>query len=241
MQIVIPMAGLGSRLNNYDKPNPLINVNGKPMIIRALESLKISGDYFFIIRKSPHLDELYETLKYFDPTCKIHILEELTRGAAETVLCMEQEYNPQDKLVIANCDQIMEWNSDLFLHSTRNPIYDGLVVTYHAQTEKNSYARLDEYGNVTEILEKQVVSTASLNGIHFWKKTEDFIRSAKKMIMDGRTTNNEYYVAPTFNLLIEEGKKIGIFHIPVEQHHAVGTPEDLEKYLKHVDKRNENK
>ena len=70
----------------------------------------------------------------------------------------------------------------------------------------------------------------SLNGIHFWKKGSDFVKSAELMIKNNERYNNEFYIGPTYNTLIEQGKKIGIYHIPNEQHHAVGTPEDLLKY-----------
>ena len=51
--VVIPMAGLGSRFprDKFHLPKPLIDVNGKPMIQRAIESLDIDGQYYFIIRE----------------------------------------------------------------------------------------------------------------------------------------------------------------------------------------------
>ena len=50
MNIIIPMAGEGSRfLKNQYLPKPLIDVNGKPMIVRAIESLGLDGQYYFII------------------------------------------------------------------------------------------------------------------------------------------------------------------------------------------------
>jgi hypothetical protein len=33
--------------------------------------------------------------------------------------------------------------------------------------------------------------------------------------------------------MIQMGKTIGIYHIPNEQHHAVGVPIDLERFLKY--------
>ena len=36
------------------------------------------------------------------------------------------------------------------------------------------------------------------------------------------------------NSLINQGKKIGVYHIPNDQHNAVGTPEDLIKYTDRV-------
>ena len=54
------------------------------------------------------------------------------------------------------------------------------------------------------------------------------------MINNNENYNGEFYVAPTYNSLIKKGKKIGVYHIPNEQHNAVGTPEDLIKYADKV-------
>jgi CTP:phosphocholine cytidylyltransferase-like protein len=55
MNIIIPAAGLGKRFKDdgYSVPKLLINVLGKPMIVRVLESLKIGKQdkiFMFAIR-----------------------------------------------------------------------------------------------------------------------------------------------------------------------------------------------
>lgn len=49
INIVIPMAGLGSRFakEGYEKPKPFIDVNGKPMIVRVLENLYYPNARYF--------------------------------------------------------------------------------------------------------------------------------------------------------------------------------------------------
>ena len=57
INIVIPMAGLGSRFVNagYDKPKPFIDVKGVPMIVRVLENLKYPNARYIIIARKEHL------------------------------------------------------------------------------------------------------------------------------------------------------------------------------------------
>jgi dTDP-glucose pyrophosphorylase len=225
------MAGLGSRFPRSQYPSkPLIDIKGKPMIIRAIESLDLDGKYYFVIRKDKSLDEIKQKVNEIVDSTFIEI-DHITEGPAVTALMCSEFLDTTDELVIANCDQIMEWNSKLFLHNAR--LYDGCVVTYHSDTPKNSYARLDKNGNVVQIKEKEVISNISLNGIHYWDKAQYFIDSANEMIeANDRAPNNEFYVAPTYNYMINRGLDVGIFHIPNEQHNAVGIPEDLETYLK---------
>ena len=60
MNILIPMAGAGSRFERagYKLPKPLIDVCGKPMIERVIESLssnKLDTNFIFVVQKE-HLD-----------------------------------------------------------------------------------------------------------------------------------------------------------------------------------------
>jgi dTDP-glucose pyrophosphorylase len=239
MNILIPMAGLGSRFprEKFKKTKPLIEINSVPMIIRSVESLDLKGNYLFVIRKDEFSSELKSIIKNIQKNTDVIEIDYQTSGPASTALLFSERINSNEELVIANCDQIMQWNSKNFLHNARQ--YDGAIVTYHATTNKNSYARLNKFGEVIEIKEKEVISTTSLNGIHYWKRGSDFVNSANKMILvNDKAKNGEYYIGPSYNYMIKDGLTVGIFHIPNEMHHAVGDPEDLIKFINYENNRN---
>lgn len=233
INIIIPMAGEGSRFpKDQYLPKPLIDVNGKPMIVRAIESLGINGQYHFVIRRNDYAGLVKDIIKKVVNDPMFVEITETTEGPACSALLFKDQINNDEELVIANCDQIMEWNSDLFFHNVR--LYDGAVVTYYSETDKNSYVKLNRKGNVIEVREKEVISSISLNGIHYWKQGQHFVKSAEAMIAAGdRAPNGEFYIAPTYNYMIKDGLSVGIHHIPNEQHHAVGVPVDLERFLQY--------
>ena len=89
MNIVIPMAGLGSRFadSGYTFPKPLVEVGGRPMIQVVVDSLDLQGRYIFLCRRE-HLDK-YALEDLFDRLTDDHAVvpvEDLTEGAACTVL-----------------------------------------------------------------------------------------------------------------------------------------------------------
>ena len=208
------MAGIGSRFKDegYEQPKPLINV---------LDDENVKS----LLRKTK-------------PDCLIYEIDYLTEGPASTCLLTSDVIDCEEPLVIANCDQIMEWDSELFVDEIQRSYCDGAVVTYSADTNKNSYVKIDSNGHAVEFAEKRVISEFSLNGIHYWKHGSDFVSSTKKMIEKNIRVNNEFYIAPTYNELILNKKKIIIHHINKSLHHAVGTPEDLKKYEDLQTKRN---
>lgn len=228
------MAGEGTRFprDTYKIPKPLIQINGIPMIQRAVESLGLTGTYHFVIRKDSYYDQVCTILHSIFNSPKIISVDETTEGPASSCLLFKDYIDNEDELVIANCDQIMWWDPDLFLISARYYKYDGLIVTYTTNTPKNSYAKIDRNGFVQEIREKQVISDISLNGIHYWRKGKYFVQSTEDMIKnEDRAPNGEFYVGPSYNYMIKNGLKVGIHHIPNCQHNSVGVPDDLQKFL----------
>jgi len=234
MNILIPMAGEGTRFpkDTYKIPKPLIDIQGLPMIQRAVESLNLPGKYHFVVRKDSYYDQVCTLLHKVLPDPKIISVEETTEGPAASCLLFKNFIDNEEELVIANCDQIMWWDADLFLTTARYYKYDGVVVTYSTTTPKNSYAKIDHNGFVVDIKEKEVISDISLNGIHYWRKGKYFVQSAEFMIkQNDRAPNGEFYVGPSYNHMICSGLKVGIHHIPNWQHNPVGVPEDLKTYL----------
>jgi NDP-sugar pyrophosphorylase family protein len=237
VNIVIPMAGLGNRfkINGYEEIKPMIKIGNKKMIELAINSIGVDGDFIFIVNNyKGQSNDLINLLNVIVNNPKIIEIDYLTEGPASSVLLAKEFINNDVPLIVTNCDQIMEWDSKDFYETIKETDKDGIVVTYNVLTEKNSYVKLDENGDATLFAEKKIISEHSLNGIHFWKKGSDFISSSESMISKNIRVNNEFYIAPTYNEMISENKKIGVYHIDKSKHWSVGTPDDLEKYLKHA-------
>jgi dTDP-glucose pyrophosphorylase len=230
INILIPMAGEGSRFKNtHSLPKPLISINDKPMIVRAIESLGITGKYHFVIRNNEFMQQTIGAIYSICPDPNIVSVNYTPNGAAASALIMEDYINKDDELIIANCDQIMNWNAYDVISDMRT--YDGAVVTITDNDPKHSYVRIED-GFAIQFVEKEVISKHALTGIHYWKHAKYFFESAKRMINDGKkSANGEYYIAPTYNYLVKEGMDIGVCRIQNSEFYPVGTPEDLEKYL----------
>ena len=226
--ILIPMAGLGSRFADagYEKPKPLIDVNGVPMIEAVVDSLGIDGHYIFIVQKQHSVQyHLLDVLDSIAPGCSIVELDGPTDGAARTALTASHLIDNDTPLVIANSDQIVKWQGQVFskLVSDWN-----VVALFEADDPKWSFAKI-ENNLITEIAEKKVISNNASVGIYGWAKGSDYVKYAKLMIARDIRTNNEFYIAPVYNGAIADGQKVYPFF--VEKMYGTGTPEDLAAYL----------
>jgi NDP-sugar pyrophosphorylase family protein len=237
MKVIIPMAGRGKRFNDagYSFPKPIIDVNGKPMIQIIVENLNFSDKHIFITQKE-HLEKyaIKEMLELVKTGSDIITVNEVTEGAACTVLLAKDLINNDEELIIANSDQWVNWNSQHFLSYLRGKNADGGIVTFISTHPKWSFVKTDEEGTVTEVAEKKPISNIATVGIYYFKKGSDFIKAAEQMIGKNIRTNNEFYVAPVFNEMVGDKKKILTY--PIAEMRGLGTPEDLKRFIEIIDK-----
>jgi HAD superfamily hydrolase (TIGR01509 family) len=234
LNVLIPMAGSGSRFEKagYSFPKPLIDIRGCPMIQVVINNLNFESPHIFIVQKEHrnkyNLDSLLSLI------VKNHTIVEtdtLTQGAACTTLLAENYINNDNPLIIANSDQFIKWNTSEFMYKMQEQNLDGGILTFKSTHPKWSFAKTDNFGFVTEVAEKNPISDIATVGVYYWKRGSDYVKYAKQMIAKNKTYNNEFYVCPVFNEAIEDGKKIKTYN--VEEMHGLGTPEDLEIFLKH--------
>lgn len=233
LNIVIPMAGRGSRFAKagYELPKPLIDVNGLPMIEVVTKNIAPKCEHRFIyICQQEHLEKyaLAERLEKISPNCKIVTVDHITEGAACTVLLAENYIDNDDPMMIANSDQFVDTDINEYLAAMGNN--DGLIMTMPADDPKWSFIKYDENGYVTMVREKEVISNEATVGIYNYAKGADFVKYAKQMIRKNIRVNNEFYVAPVYNEIIEVGARIGYYDIG-QKMYGLGTPEDLNAFL----------
>ena len=232
MNIIVPMAGAGSRFEKagYTFPKPLIEVKGQPMIAKVVENLNLQGRYIFLVQKA-HFEkyDLKNLLNLIAPGCEIVQIEGLTEGAACTVLKAKDLIDNEQPLIISNSDQFIKWNSFETVSSFNDA--DGGILTFKSVHPKHSFAKVDGDGYVTEVAEKNPISNDATVGIYHFKKGSDWVKYAEQMIDKNIRTNNEFYVCPVYNEAIKAGLKIKASL--VDEMWGMGTPEELNNFLTH--------
>ena len=234
------MAGLGSRFSKvgYDKPKPFIDVAGKTMIERVIDNLYIPEARYVLLTRQEHIDNyslhINKIKKKYNSV--IFPVDGLTQVTACTVLLARKYINNDSPLMIANSDQIVDIEISKFIEDASSKNLDGSILTFidHNRDPKWSFARLDENGLVAEVKEKKPISYYATVGIYYFNNGSQFVEGAIDMILNQDTVNGEYYTCPTYNYLIANKLNIGVYNIEESQMHGIGTPQDLEIYLKKI-------
>jgi NDP-sugar pyrophosphorylase family protein len=238
INILIPAAGNGRRFADvgYKDPKPFIEVKGKTMIENVLDNLRYQNAKYIIMAREDHVDKRYDLVKKIQDNYNVEfvVVKKLTEGAACTVLKARELINNETPLFIANSDQIVDIDIANFIDDAFARRLDGSILTF-IDKEKNpkwSFVKAKEDGLITEVREKSPISNRATVGIYLFSKGKNFVDSAIDMIVENDRINNEFYVCPVYNYCIKKGQKIGYFDIDSNSMNGIGTPEDLEIYLK---------
>lgn len=238
LNIVIPMAGLGSRFANagYALPKPLIDVDGDPMIKVVIDNLTPSCEHRFIfVCQNKHI-KTYDLINKFNAFTKNPIIigiDGLTEGQICTVLKAKEYIDNDEPLMTANSDQWIDFDINKYFEYMIEKKLDGLIMTMKSDDPKWSYAKSDADGYVIETAEKKVISDDATVGIFNFAHGKDLVKAAEQMISENVRVNNEFYTCPCYNYMIKENKKIGTYSIGKEYNgmYGLGIPSDLEWFL----------
>ncbi len=208
MNIVIPMAGRGSRLRPHTLtvPKPLVPVAGKPIVQRLVEDITkmcdepvenigfIIGDFGEQVEKD--LQEIATKAG-----AKGHIFhQDKPLGTAHAVGCAAPLL--EGKTVIAFADTLFKANFQI------DSSHDGLIYVHRVEDPSAfGVVKLDENGYITDFVEKpaEFVSDLAIIGIYFIKKGENLKHEIEQLIANNRLVKGEYQLTEALENLKSNG------------------------------------
>ena len=230
MNIVIPMAGRGSRLAGHPsgKPKPFIEVHGKPLWWWAATSMPLDqASKLIFVCLQEHLAELQATDHFGsllgDLPYVVHSLETVTSGQLATVLSAADHFDPDAPVVVYNADSWLRQNHGDFLEALS--AYDGVIGTASAPGDQWSFVRTDKAGLVTEIAEKRRISDTICTGLYAFRDSSLFVKEGLAFVQQPSSTLGEHYVSELYSRYLGEGCKITT--LPAQSFQAIGTHEEL--------------
>lgn len=240
--IVIPMAGESKRFydKGYKLPKYMLPIGKKTLFERCLFSFKRyfkTDTFIFILRNN--IDN--KIIKFIEQKIikigileyDIVILENNTRGQAETVFQGLKNIYTNEELIIFNIDTIRH----NFTKPTYNEDIKGYIEVFEGSGDIWSFVKPGIDNKVLYTTEKVRVSNLCSTGLYQFRKKEYFLETYNHFITldKDKWDGGELYVAPLYNFLINKGMTIKYNLINSNLLDFSGTPEQythlLNKYI----------
>ena len=216
MKIVIPTAGLGTRLrpHTWSKPKPLVSVAGQPVLGHVLDNLKAIPDveeYVFIVGYLGDQIEAY--LQEIHPDLPVRfVLQEEMLGQSHAIwLAREGLTGPMcmifvDTLIETDLSILQDAPGEAiaWVKEVEDPRRFGVVVP-------------DSQGYVQKIIEKpdDVSNNLAVVGFYYFSEAEVLIQAIESQMEAGTRLGTEFYLADAINVMLEKGLRMRIGTVDV--------------------------
>lgn len=208
MNIIIPMAGRGTRLRPHTlvTPKPLVPVAGKPIVewlaedIIALCPEKINKIGFIIGDFGKEVEaNLLEVAAHLGAEGKIYH-QEKALGTAHAILCAQELLD--DKVVIAFADTLFKSEQKI------NTEQDGVIFVQQVEDPRAyGVVKMDATSKITEFVEKpqEFVSDLAIIGIYYFKDGANLKAELQYLLDNNITEKGEYQLTNAMENMKNKG------------------------------------
>jgi len=216
MNVILPMAGRGTRFSNsgYSTPKPFIEILGKPMFLWALKSIAgLDINKLIIIVLEEHrtkynLDHLLNC--YCNFPFQIITLKNVTEGQLCTVMEAEPYVNNEEEILIISSDTLVISDIGEVIKKNISNV-DGIISTMVSDIGDNwSFVKLDSFENVVAVAEKNRISNNISTGLYYFKNSNKFFHYAHLLINRNMRVNGEFYIIPVYELMLNDFLQIKV-------------------------------
>lgn len=233
MYIVIAMAGESRRFYDlgFKEAKFKLIVRERPLFDWALSSLRnfYKETTFVFVSMEGSDDFISQRCRILGiNSFKVSCLDARTDGQATTVMKGVQSLEQERPLFIYNIDTYI--NPDILNISDIKQNYDGWLLLFPAPGSHWSFAKVNMENKVIAVSEKVRISGLASTGLYYFKSISIFKDAYHFMKDKIKERYKEVYVAPLYNVLIENNKLISSKIMDRKDIVPLGTPNEVLRF-----------
>ncbi|MGM0608480.1 MAG: sugar phosphate nucleotidyltransferase [Candidatus Muiribacteriota bacterium] len=208
MKVIIPVAGIGSRLTPHTLtvPKALVQVAGKEMLAHILDKVKKMENLTEVVFVVGYLGEQIVNFvkKNYDFKSSF-VYQKERKGLGHAIYMAMEEMKNEDvePLLIMLGDTLFEMNLDKVIKSDG----DGVIVTSEVSNPQRFGVVVKKENKIINLVEKpeKFVSNRAIIGIYYLKNISLLKQSLKYIIDNNIKTRGEFQLTDALELMLQKG------------------------------------
>ncbi|MCK4976352.1 MAG: NTP transferase domain-containing protein [Anaerolineales bacterium] len=211
IKVVIPMAGLGTRLrpHTWSKPKQLISVAGKAVLDHVLDTLSTLHDHqdIELVNIVGYLgDQIEAYIREHYPHLKSHfVIQDDPRGQSHAIY-LAREYL-SGPMMIVFADTLIEADLSFLSKESAEAV---VWVKPVPDPRRFGVAKVSQDGWVTQLIEKpqSMENNLAVVGFYYIERAEDLLSAIEAQMERDIALKGEYYLADAINIMLENGLRL---------------------------------
>ncbi len=207
MDVIFPVAGLGSRLRpqTWSKPKPLVSVAGKPMFEHVMDRLLPLEPEKLVFITGYLGDQLEAWARATYPEIELAFVEQPEMLGQTDAIIRVRDISRGEALILFP-DALFEADfADL-----PGIDADGVIFTKVVEDPSQlGVTLLNDDGYITQLIEKpsEPLSNQATVGIYYFRHIPDLYDAIDEQMARGIKTKNEFFIADALQIMIDRGKR----------------------------------
>lgn len=206
MDVIFPVAGLGSRLRpqTWSKPKPLVSVAGKPMFEHVMDRIEPYAPNRIVFITGYMGDHIERWARETYPQYELAFVEQPEMLGQTDAIIRTRGICSDDALILFP-DAIFEADFSILTPE----VGDGVVFTKYVEDPSALGVALMEEGRITRLIEKpsEPVSHDAMVGLYYFSNINDLYDAIDEQFRLDIKTKGEYFIADAIQIMIDRGKK----------------------------------
>lgn len=223
MDVILPVAGLGTRLRpqTWSKPKPLVSVAGKPMLGHVIDRV-LEAEPARLIFITGYLGDQIEAWAAEHVHLPVAFVEQPHMRGQTDAIIRARDIAQGDALILFP-DMLFEAD----LSGLREVDADVVMFTKEVEDPSALGIAIVENGRIVKLVEKpkEPISNLAVIGIYYFRHMPDLYAAIEEQMQRGIALKNEYFLADAIQLMIDHGAVV--VPKPVSEWEDCGSAENL--------------
>jgi glucose-1-phosphate thymidylyltransferase len=208
MKLVLPLAGLGTRMrpHTWSKPKPLLNVAGKAVLGHVLDAALPAGvdEVVFITGWLGNQIKEYIDATYAGRFVAHYVVQEQLQGQAHAIYLAKEHLSGPCMVIFV--DTLFEAD----LSGLSADLADVVLFVQEVEDPRRFGVAVEEQGRVTRLIEKPDTCEhrKAVVGLYYVADGAALSAAIAELLERGIQTKGEYYLADAFNVMIQHGARV---------------------------------
>jgi CTP:molybdopterin cytidylyltransferase MocA len=213
----------------FGAPKSLVEVDGRPVICRAIESYALCRELTCVALNSQEDEEwgISDCVVREFPQISTVRVPTGARGALVSALFAIEDFDPDLPLVIAAGDSEVIGGIGGHVAELINQGADAGTIAFQSSQPRYSYLAVNSAQDIIQVSEKHIIGPWATTGVFYFRSTKLFYEAAKWCLTNNAQLRGVFYVSSALNYVVSVAGRVRFMPIDSAAYRPWSLPADF--------------